>query len=341
MQLLREGEDFNAEQALARALHLARGLAQLDARCTPMPALMEESLICLREGIDTIAHYESNLEADPQRQEWVEQRLATLESIARKHRVDPGELPELRLRLEEEHQQLEALETSLERIDQRFQAAQRAFQEACDRLSAARTAAARRLSTQMTALMQTLGMPGGELRIDVRPLPAEAQGLHGADDIEFMVSANPGQPPKPLAKVASGGELSRISLAIQVAAVQDCALPCLVFDEVDAGIGGAVAEIVGRQLHALGERAQVLCVTHLPQVASQGQAHVRVTKLTDGKTTRTVLQTLNPEERVEEIARMLGGIDITEKARAHAAEMLRPASTIKTGAKKKARARTA
>ncbi|AMN46808.1 hypothetical protein ACG33_06785 [Steroidobacter denitrificans] len=339
MLLLREAEDFNAEQALARALHLARGLAQLDGRCEPMPGLMEESLICLREGIDTVAHYESNLDADPQRLEWLEQRLAALESIARKHRVEPGELPLLRLRLEEEHRQLEALEISLERLDQRLETAQRAFQEACERLSAARVAAARRLSRQITVLMQTLGMPGGELRIDVRPLPTEAQGLHGADDIEFLVSANPGQPPKSLAKVASGGELSRISLAIQVAAVQNDALPCLVFDEVDAGIGGGVAEIVGRQLRALGERAQVLCVTHLPQVASQGHAHVRVTKLIDGKSTRTALRLLDAEERVEEIARMLGGIDITEKARAHAAEMLRPGSPkkAKTGNAKKTR----
>jgi DNA repair protein RecN (Recombination protein N) len=138
-----------------------------------------------------------------------------------------------------------------------------------------------------------------------------------------MVSANPGQPPRPLAKVASGGELSRISLAIQVAAAQAEALPCLVFDEVDAGVGGGVAEIVGRQLRTLGERAQVLCVTHLPQVASQAHAHVRVAKLTDGKTTRTSLHTLSSAERIEEIARMLGGIDITAKAREHAAEMLR------------------
>jgi DNA repair protein RecN (Recombination protein N) len=137
------------------------------------------------------------------------------------------------------------------------------------------------------------------------------------------VSANPGQPPRALAKVASGGELSRISLAIQVAAAQTDASPCLVFDEVDAGVGGGVAEIVGRQLRALGERAQVLCVTHLPQVGSQAHAHVRVTKLTDGKTTRTVLTVLGADERVEEIARMLGGVSVTDKAREHAAEMLK------------------
>ena len=175
--------------------------------------------------------------------------------------------------------------------------------------------------------MQTLGMPGGVFEIAVRALDGDAANAHGADEIEFLVSANPGQPPRALAKVASGGELSRISLAIQVAAAQSDALPCLVFDEVDAGVGGGVAEIVGRQLRTLGERAQVLCVTHLPQVASQAHAHVRVTKLTDGKTTRTALTVLGADERVEEIARMLGGVSVTDKAREHAAEMLRRAES--------------
>ena len=163
--------------------------------------------------------------------------------------------------------------------------------------------------------MQTLGMPGGKFQIQLTALPWEDAGKYGADEIEFLVSANPGQPPRPLAKVASGGELSRISLAIQVAGAESYALPCLVFDEVDSGVGGGVAEIVGRQLRSLGDRTQVLCVTHLPQVASQAHAHVRVAKLTDGKTTRTALHTLTQDERVEEIARMLGGVNITGKAR--------------------------
>jgi DNA repair protein RecN (Recombination protein N) len=177
--------------------------------------------------------------------------------------------------------------------------------------------------------MQKLGMPGGKFHVDMRALAADAAGPHGADDVEFQVSANPGQPLRPLAKVASGGELSRISLAVQVAAAQTDTLPCLVFDEVDAGVGGGVAEIVGRQLRTLGDRAQVLCVTHLPQVASQAHAHVRVAKLTDGQTTRTSLHTLSSDERIEEIARMLGGVSITDKAREHAAEMLKVGATQK------------
>jgi DNA repair protein RecN (Recombination protein N) len=174
--------------------------------------------------------------------------------------------------------------------------------------------------------MQTLGMSGGRFQVDVTQSEAAEPAQHGLDQIEFRVTANPGQPVRALAKVASGGELSRLSLAVQVS----CAARetrCMVFDEVDSGIGGAVAEIVGRELRALGERSQVLCVTHLPQVASQGHHHLRVTKLTDGRTTRTSLTELSESERVEELARMLGGIEVTSKARDHAREMLQAAAS--------------
>jgi len=327
IQLLREAEDVSAEHAISRALSTARHVGELDPKFASMAQLIEESLIALREGVDAVERYESDLEADPQRQEWVEERLATMESIARKHRVEVSALLDLQADLQQEFQRLDSLEASMAQIEKQLEQAQQKFAAACAKLTAARKAAAKSLSASISTLMQTLGMPGGKFQIDVRP--AEAAGANGADDIEFLVSANPGQPPRPLAKVASGGELSRISLAIQVAAVQTDAmadsLACLVFDEVDAGVGGGVAEIVGRQLRTLGERAQALCVTHLPQVASQAHAHVRVTKLTDGKTTRTALHPLTADERVEEIARMLGGINVTDKAREHAAEMLRPA----------------
>jgi DNA repair protein RecN (Recombination protein N) len=342
IQLLREAEEVSAEQAISRALSTARHVSELDPQFAPMTKLIDESLIALREGVEAVERYESDLDADPQRQEWVEQRLAAMESIARKHRVEISGLLTLQGELQEEFQRLDSLEASMAQIEKRLDEAQKKFRAACTKLTTARQSAARSLSTNITSLMQTLGMPGGKFQIDVRP--AEAPGATGADEIEFMVSANPGQPPRPLAKVASGGELSRISLAIQVAAVQSDAmadsLACLVFDEVDAGVGGGVAEIVGRQLRTLGERAQALCVTHLPQVASQAHAHVRVTKLTDGKTTRTALHPLTADERIEEIARMLGGINVTDKAREHAAEMLRPAAKKPTSSPK-ATAKTA
>ncbi|MET0535934.1 MAG: DNA repair protein RecN, partial [Steroidobacter sp.] len=328
IQLLREAEEVSAEQAISRALSTARHISELDPQFAPMTKLIDESLIALREGVEAVERYESDLDADPQRQEWVEQRLAAMESIARKHRVEVGGLLTLQSELQEEFQRLDSLEASMAQIEKKLEQAQQKFRAACAKLTSARQSAARSLSGSISTLMQTLGMPGGKFQIEVRP--AETPGATGADEIEFMVSANPGQPPRPLAKVASGGELSRISLAIQVAAVQSDAMAdsvaCLVFDEVDAGVGGGVAEIVGRQLRTLGERAQALCVTHLPQVASQAHAHVRVTKLTDGKTTRTALHPLTADERIEEIARMLGGINVTDKAREHAAEMLRPAA---------------
>jgi len=323
LQLLREAEDMNAEQAVSRALTVSRSLSELDARFVSIAKAIDESLIALREGIESAARYEADLEADPQRQEWVEQRLAAMEAVARKHRIEPAALGALQTELATEFQQLDTLEASLEQIEKQLAQLQKQFHAACTKLSAARVAAAGKLARRISDLMQTLGMPGGVFEIAVRALAADTANAHGADEIEFLVSANPGQPPRPLAKVASGGELSRISLAIQVAAAQSDALPCLVFDEVDAGVGGGVAEIVGRQLRTLGDRAQVLCVTHLPQVASQAHAHVRVTKLTDGKTTRTALTVLSADDRVEEIARMLGGVSVTDKAREHAAEMLK------------------
>lgn len=336
IQLLREAEDSSAEQAVSRALSVARTLNDLDPRFSPISQLIDESLIVLREGVESVERYESDLDADPGRQEWVEQRLAAMESIARKHRVEPGELLATQADLASEFRRLETLGASLESIESRLAEADQAFRAACTKLTKARNAAAKDLNERVTTLMQTLGMPGGRFQAEVAPLAPQSAGQNGADEIEFLVSANPGQPPRALAKVASGGELSRISLAIQVAAAQNGTLPCLVFDEVDAGVGGGVAEIVGRQLRTLGDRAQVLCVTHLPQVASQAHAHVRVAKLTDGKTTRTSLHPLTASERIEEIARMLGGVDVTEKAREHAAEMLRtPAAPRKKAARQK------
>jgi DNA repair protein RecN (Recombination protein N) len=340
MDLLRETEDGSAEQAVSRALTLARTLADLDAQFAPIAKLIDESLIALREGVESVERYESTLDADPGRQEWVEQRLAAIEGLSRKHRVEPNQLLTLHASLEQELRTLETLEASMENIESKLREEEKAFAASCAKLSAARRNAARDLSERVTTQMQTLGMPGGRFEARVAVLSAEDIGPHGADEIEFQVAANPGQPARPLAKVASGGELSRISLAIQVAAVQTDSRQCLVFDEVDAGVGGGVAEIVGRLLRTLGERTQVLCVTHLPQVASQAHHHVRVTKLTDGKTTRTSLHVLGGNDRIEEVARMLGGVDVTDKAREHAAEMLRAHQP--TSAKKKAaRPRTA
>jgi DNA repair protein RecN (Recombination protein N) len=258
--------------------------------------------------------------------------------LARKHRVPVLELPAQLIRVEAELRELRDSSSALSEREAQLNQLIKQYQDAAAALSAARRPAAAELSAQIAALMQSLGMAGGRFAIELSSAPSNFS-VHGADEVDFLVSANPGQPLKPLAKVASGGELSRISLAIQVAAAARNSPLCMVFDEVDAGVGGAVAEIVGKQLRQLGSRAQVLCVTHLPQVASQAHRQFRVTKLTDGKTTRTTLSALNEDERVEEIARMLGGVDVTDKAREHAREML-AGSSAQTPKKQRARRAT-
>jgi DNA repair protein RecN (Recombination protein N) len=316
------GDEAGIATALARASSVLRGLVALDHALEPVAAQVEEASIAAREALTTLRRYVDSLEADPARQEWVESRLAALEAVARKHRVETNELPALRERLEAELAELESGALTEAELLQQLEAARRHYLEVAATLTAARRRAARALDGKVTGFMQSLGMPGGVFQTRVEPHDPPQISGSGNDDIEFLVSANPGQPPRPLAKVASGGELSRISLALQVAAVEAAHLPCLVFDEVDAGVGGAVAEMVGRQLHALAGRGQVLCVTHLPQVASQADHQLRVSKLVARGSTRTRIEALDDEARVEELARMLGGAQITARTREHAREML-------------------
>jgi DNA repair protein RecN (Recombination protein N) len=325
LELVYEQESVNAHELLSRALTSVRGATGLDPALGTTEALLEESRIALREAADALRHYLESMDVDPERQEWVERRVATIEELARKHRLPATELSSHLERLSAELERLESHESTLEALQARVAALRSEYAQAATRLSAARRTAATDLSRDVTRLMQKLGMTGGRFDATVTSDAAGEPAASGLDSVEFVVSANPGQPLKSVARVASGGELSRISLAIQVAAIGKAITPCLVFDEVDAGVGGAVAEIVGRQLAALGERAQVLCVTHLPQVASQADHHVRVTKLTDGRSTRTTLSVLKATERVEELARMLGGVEVTQKARDHAREMLKRA----------------
>jgi len=324
-----EGDGADAHALAGRAAAALRSAVALDAGLAPAAALLDGALIQLKEAGLELAAYIDSLEVDPQRQEQVERRMASLEELARKHRVAPAELPAQLVRLRAELVALEGLETRRGDLETELGALRAAYDEAAARLGRARHTAGARLAAAVTDLMRMLGMPGGEFVVQVGALAEAAVSPAGNEAIEFLVSANPGQPPKPVARVASGGELSRISLAVQVAAAagDPRGALCMIFDEVDAGIGGAVAELVGRELHALGERGQVLCVTHLPQVASQADHHLRVAKLTDGRASRTMLAELNAAERVEELARMLGGVEITSRAREHAREMLRQPGT--------------
>ena len=324
MQLFEEDEG-SAQARVSRAGQALKALAPLDPRLASAATLVEEAGIQIREAARELQHYLDGLDVDTGRQDHVEGRLAAIEELARKHRVTPRELPERARALGEELEALEHADTDLASLKKDQTTALASYRTLAQQLSARRATAARLLAKNITLRMQSLGMTGGRFQVEVTPLAEAEPAVHGHDQIEFRVTANPGQPLRPLAKVASGGELSRLSLAVQVScAARDPR--CMIFDEVDAGIGGAVAEIVGRELRALGERGQVICVTHLPQVASQGHQHLRVTKVSDGRTTRTSLALLSPAERVDEIARMLGGIEVTAKAREHAGEMLRAAA---------------
>ena len=320
-QLL-DAEDDGALATLARAQSVLRGLLPLDASLAETAAALDEAQIACREAVSALHRYGEHLDTDPTRQEWLESRLAAMEAVARKHRCEPADLPALRESLQAELRELRNVAEGRAGLDTRLQAAHREYVERAAHLTQARRAFATQLDRRVAGLLQELGMGGGEFvtRVDAHE-PAELSEA-GNDDVEFLVSANPGQPPRPLAKVASGGELSRISLALQVATLQGGHLPCLVFDEVDAGVGGAVAARVGHLLAQLATQAQVLCVTHLPQVAAQAQHQVRVTKLSETGRTRTQLERLDDAARVEEIARMLGGATVTARTRAHAREML-------------------
>jgi len=327
LQWVYEADDGNAHMQASRALQALRQAASLDPAIAALVATLDEAVIRLADAGAELTRYLDSLEADPARQAQLEQRLATLESLARKHRVTIAELPAKAAEIEIELKALEGLEQNLLALEAAVSAATERWRVAARKLGTERGKAARALGAAITTRMQTLGMAGGKFVVEVRPLQIESSTPYGLEEIEFMVSANTGQPPRALAKVASGGELSRLSLAVQVTLANSIESSqsggvCMVFDEVDSGVGGAVAEIVGRELAALGRHAQVLCVTHLPQVAALGDHHLRVSKLTDGKTTRTQITALEGAGRVEEIARMLGGIAITDTTRAHAAEML-------------------
>jgi DNA repair protein RecN (Recombination protein N) len=331
-----EADAGSAHDLLGKATAALRGVSDIDPQLGEAGKLLGEAAILTQEAAESLRHYLDALDIDPARQDEIERRAAALEGLARKHRVTVLELPEQLSRVEQEVATLDNVQLSLAALEAQLAQVTQDYRDAAGRLSGARNTSAQLLGAQVTKLMQTLGMAGGEFAVKISPSDAEFSS-HGSDEVEFLVSANPGQPLKSLGKVASGGELSRISLAIQVAGRAQSSSLCMVFDEVDAGIGGAVAEIVGRQLRELGERAQVLCVTHLAQVASQAHSQFRVTKLTDGKITRTAVKPLSPPERIDEIARMLGGIDISEQARAHAREMLSRAAPPETAKKKATR----
>jgi DNA repair protein RecN (Recombination protein N) len=297
-------------------------MADIDRGVESIRALLDGAGIQLREAVAELRHYQYAIDVEPARLQALDERLTAIHDTARKHRVEARELPALHRRLRDEIAELEGSSARLAGFQSELEQILLAYTDAARELNVMRVRAAEKLSGAISSNMRALGMPQGRLHVRVEANFDAPPSRTGADTVEFQVAVNPGQPLLPLAGVASGGELSRISLAIQTIATRASGVPTLIFDEVDAGIGGRVAEIVGRELRRLAENRQVLCVTHLPQVASLAQQHVQVQKRSKRRETHTDLRSLSGEGRVEEIARMLGGVTITDQALAHAREML-------------------
>ena len=318
---LRE-DDHSIYDILNSLLSELRDLESFDERLGNINRIIDDAGIQINEAGNELRAYIENININPERLQELENRLSTLHDTARKHQVHPQQLVEhlevLRRRLNEyeNNQQL------IEDLREKQARALKLYRDNAEALHQCRNKSAKKMQKEITRQLHSLGMPDGKLVIALESRQDEDPRPSGFDQVEFLVNINPGQALQPLRKVASGGELSRISLAIKVVARSEVSIPCLVFDEVDAGIGGGVAEIVGKLLHELADRYQVLCVTHLPQVASQGDNHLVVKKSANKAATKTQIQELNSKERIEEIARMMGGVRITEQTRKHAQEML-------------------
>ena len=318
VEVLSEADTSCLAQLNALTARVRAGV-EFDAGLKDTLTMLESAQNDLQESVYALRHYQQDLDADPQQLREQEQRMAAIVEASRKYRVSPEALPQALAVIVARLDELGG-DADIEELAKQDKAAHELYLAAAKKLSAARKQAAEKLSQEISLAMQTLAMQGGSFTVALLPL---AEGnAHGLETIEFQVAANPGAPLRGLAKVASGGELSRISLAIQVAASQAATVPTLIFDEVDSGIGGRVAEIVGGLLKQLGKHYQVMCVTHLPQVAAMADAQWQVSKAAADGVTLSHIRVLKPAERVEEIARMLGGVKITDTTLKHAAEML-------------------
>jgi len=318
LTVISESDDSPILSRLAALNQKLGKLADIDDALKPVLEALEPAQIQLQEAVYSLNDYLSRVELDPARLREVETRLEAIHSTARKFRVAPEDLPQEFESLSAQLRQL-ADASDLDALREQEDKLKSAYMSAAQKLSKARTKAAKALSAAVTAAMQDLSMAGGRFEIALNACEPAGYGL---EQIEFLVAGHAGTIPRPLAKVASGGELARIALAISVITSSATATPTLIFDEVDSGIGGGVAEVVGRLLKRLGQNRQVLCVTHLPQVASQANRHFQVSKLgMDGKTVSRI-DSLDAKARIEEIARMLGGLEITAITRKHARELL-------------------
>ena len=317
---LQSNEITNVEQMLNDSIKNIDTLATYDNSLEETKNLLSEAEINVSEAIGNLSRYGESIDYDNQKSREIEERINTIISLSRKHRVDPDELIDTKIQIEKELNALNNSQTSIDEAEQHLSDLRKKYDDFASELTKKRSDSAKKLSRLVANSMNELGMAGGIVEAEIAASNNISQ--HGIDDITFYISANPGQKPQPLSNIASGGELSRMSLAIQVITSSGTNIPTMIFDEVDSGIGGAIAEVVGYKLKDLGQNKQVLCVTHLAQVASKGSSHIRINKLTDNKKTKIYACKLNADERIEEIARMIGGIELTEKTREYAKEML-------------------
>ncbi len=318
--LLNGDDQPNIRSSLSHVIQLVNQLPQEQSHIKNISALINEAMIQCEEAVDEMQQFADRIQIDPERLHEIEARMSAIHHLARKYHIDSSMLPAHKQQLQEELERLQDTECRLAHLQLQHSQQSKAYELVALKLRESRALHAQKLAEEITSCIQTLGMPKGWIEINFTPL--EKMQIHGLDKVEYRVCTNPGMEPDSLSKIASGGELSRIGLAIQMITAQRGSTPTLLFDEVDVGIGGATAALVGQMLRKLGERLQIFCVTHQPQVAAAAHHHFLVKKQSDNKQTLTQITKLETTEKIDEIARMLGGLTITEQTRSHAKELL-------------------
>ncbi|MBT7947549.1 MAG: DNA repair protein RecN [Porticoccaceae bacterium] len=321
-----QAEGFNLRDSLNKALSILANIEYKPEALKITEELLQGGLIQIEEAINEISHHIDRFEADPQRLQIVEEQLSAIFQLSRKHRVNPDQLETTLQTLEAELKNLIGGSENINALEEKLADLASSYEKSAKQLSSKRKAASKAMSKDINRQLQKLSMEGAELLVQLSPVNNCEYRSRGLEEIEFLLATNPGQPHKMLAKIASGGELSRVSLAIQVVAASHSTMPTLVFDEVDVGIGGSTADIVGQLIKQLGERGQVISVTHQPQVAAHAHHHYRASKVIEDNSAESLMAPLNQQQRVEELARMLGGAKVTKQTLSHASELLSLAS---------------
>lgn len=326
LAICEQAEEFNLRDSLNKALSILANIEYKPDALKITEELLQGGLIQIEEAINEISHHIDRFEADPQRLQTVEEQLSAVFQLSRKHRVNPDQLEITLQTLETELKNLIGGSENINAMEEKLADLAKSYEKSAKQLSSKRKSASKTMAKEINRQLQKLSMEGAELLVQLSPISHGEYRSSGLEEVDFLLATNPGQPHKMLAKIASGGELSRVSLAIQVVAANHSKIPTLVFDEVDVGIGGSTADIVGQLIKQLGERGQVISVTHQPQVAAHAHHHYRASKVIEDNSAESLMVPLNQQQRVEELARMLGGAKVTKQTLSHASELLSLAS---------------